>query len=141
MLCCSIYHTNRNSTNSETVFFFQGMACLHGYRIQACSSSGKKYAFEVMPTEPKQRHFYFHTESEMDRKRSVFHKIPISEIRTHLGVGKYLVLEVGARQFKGCYLKQWRPIALVLLSVCPLLVGGQYSSWFLCENTRSRRPF
>ncbi|CAH0694541.1 unnamed protein product [Spodoptera exigua] len=68
---CLYFYNDGNSKNAFVIYCLssKGMACLHGYRIQTCAPGGKKYAFEVMPTEPKQRHFYFHTESEMDRKR------------------------------------------------------------------------
>lgn len=51
------------------MFVSQGVACLHGYRVQQSTSGSKKHTFEIIPPDSAQKHFYFHTESDMDRKR------------------------------------------------------------------------
>ncbi|XP_063916393.1 uncharacterized protein LOC135132287 isoform X3 [Zophobas morio] len=46
-----------------------GVAYLQGYRVQQSITGSKKHAFEIIPPDPSKKHFYFHTESDADRKR------------------------------------------------------------------------
>ncbi|ERL86061.1 hypothetical protein D910_03475 [Dendroctonus ponderosae] len=39
-----------------------------GYRVQQ-SSSSKKHSFEIVPPDPTKKHYYFHAESDTDRRR------------------------------------------------------------------------
>ncbi|VVC26144.1 Hypothetical protein CINCED_3A015350 [Cinara cedri] len=52
--------------------FANGMACLHGYRVQSSvNTSIKKFAFELIPPDLSFRYFYFYTDTEVDKRRYV----------------------------------------------------------------------
>ncbi|KAF5280043.1 hypothetical protein FQR65_LT03298 [Abscondita terminalis] len=62
---CLYFYQDANAKNAF------GVACLHGYRVQQTTAGSKKHAFEIIPTDPTHKHFYFYTESDGDRKRWV----------------------------------------------------------------------
>ncbi|CAG9864745.1 unnamed protein product [Phyllotreta striolata] len=52
--------------NAKSAF---GVAYLHGYRVQQYLSGTKKYAFEIAPADSTKKHYYFHADSDADKKR------------------------------------------------------------------------
>ena len=47
-----------------------GVIYLHGYRAQPSSIGGRRHAWEMIPTEQNMKHFYFHAQTETEKKRS-----------------------------------------------------------------------
>ncbi|XP_050524276.1 uncharacterized protein LOC126895959 [Daktulosphaira vitifoliae] len=50
--------------------FANGMACLHGYKVQSSINTNiKRFAFELIPQDLSFRYFYFFTDTEIDKRR------------------------------------------------------------------------
>ncbi|XP_056629965.1 uncharacterized protein LOC130440701 isoform X2 [Diorhabda sublineata] len=60
---CLYFYQDANAKNAF------GVAYLHGYRVQLYLSGSKKHAFELVPSDSSKKHYYFHTDSETDKKR------------------------------------------------------------------------
>ena len=46
-----------------------GEIFLHGYKAQSGNIGGKRHAFEMIPTDHNLNHFYFHAQTEPEKKR------------------------------------------------------------------------
>ncbi|XP_045477995.1 uncharacterized protein LOC123683141 [Harmonia axyridis] len=60
---CLYFYSDASSKNAF------GVAYLHGYRVQQSLPGSKKHAFEIIPPDPERKHYYFHSESDADRRR------------------------------------------------------------------------
>jgi hypothetical protein len=48
-----------------------GVIFLHGYKAQPVSAGGRRHAFELIPTDQELKHFFFHAQTETEKKRCV----------------------------------------------------------------------
>ncbi len=48
-----------------------GVIFLHGYKAQPVNAGGRRYAFELTPTDHELKHFFFHAQTETEKKRYV----------------------------------------------------------------------
>jgi len=61
--CLYIYSDQDLESASSGVIF------LHGYKAQSGNIGGKRHAFEMIPTDHNLKHFYFHAQTETEKKR------------------------------------------------------------------------
>jgi len=61
--CLYIYSDQDQESPSTGVIF------LHGYKAQSGNIVGKRHAFEMIPTDHNLKHFYFHAQTETEKKR------------------------------------------------------------------------
>lgn len=62
---CLYFYQDVNAGNAF------GVACLHGYKVRQPPKDIDKHSFEIIPSDPNQKYFYFCTETDMDKKRWV----------------------------------------------------------------------
>ncbi|XP_065574346.1 uncharacterized protein LOC136036193 isoform X3 [Artemia franciscana] len=60
---CLYFYNNKEPSNAIGVVF------LHGYRVQSSTGGGRRLGFELLPSDPRHRHFHLSAESDFDRKR------------------------------------------------------------------------
>jgi len=60
--CLYIYQDQEDKKATGVIF-------LHGYKTQSASFSGTRHGFEMIPTDPSLKHFYFHAQTETEKKR------------------------------------------------------------------------
>ena len=48
---------------------WSGVIFLHGYKAQPVNAGGRRYAFELIPTDHELKHFFFHAQTETEKKR------------------------------------------------------------------------
>lgn len=61
---CLYVYSDQDLESSTT-----GVIFLHGYKAQSGNIGGKRHSFEMIPTDQNLNHFYFHAQTETEKKR------------------------------------------------------------------------